>query len=438
MSYTIIIFIGKLCINSSCFEFKVVSHLELVTSTSKAYSADETRHIQNCIALLTRLVPAGFEQFDLPDQLDSFEQRVFWTRAPETVPRDSSVAETVPRDSSVAETVPRDSSVAETVPRDSSAPETVPRDSGVDEGANNSATTQPEPANHESAPLTAPINSSESAPTDNCSALAPRILSLVIKLLFLPHFTAAVHHPQIWYSGVGVPADAKISSTTAAMASNRVLTLQLLLAVLSHDLFLSPALYFKRRLRNAWLDYLTHPPRDSTIYGQVPHVLYSLLNTALRYDPIGWGVPYNHLLFSDQQEELLYKVIGDRSVVTDIDLLFKALQVLALTLNYSADPWTEDDAPFTEQQAEISATDNLFIATLREISDRSSLDQLYGMFTALFGNPLRANSTYLPNSAKELNCHPELLILFWALIRNHPVSCYFLLWNIQSVLTCQI
>lgn len=375
--------------------------MELVTSTPKAYSADETRQIQNCIALLTRLVPAGFEQFALPDQLDSFEQQVFWASE-----ANYSSGGTV--DSN--ESVPRDDSA---INSSTDGQETAPQPPS-DTVAINSSDVQPDqpPTNNGNA-------GSNSAPRD---ALAPRILSLGTKLLFLPHFTVAPDSYPIWYSGVGVPADAKISNTTAAMATNRVLTLQLLLAVLSHNLFLSPALYFKRRMRNAWMDYFTNPPRDSTIYGHIPHVLHSLLNTAQRYDPVGWGVPYNHLLFGDQQEELLYK----------------AMQLLALALNYSADSWTEDDAPFTEQQAEAADTssDNLFLAALREITDRASFDQWYGMFAALFGNPLRANHTYLPNSAKELNCHPELLILFWALIRNHPVSRYILLWT--RVLTCQI
>jgi len=361
--------------------------VEQVTSAS-SYTADETRQLQNCIALLTRLVPAGFEQFDLPDQLDTFEQQVFWSAPAEDT---KSPAPQTPRDE-----IANNGNDASDTPTDLQDGSGTPKNSASESRAEE---------------ITKNVQSS------SLDALAPRILSLVVKLLFLPHFTVAPNHSPIWYSGLGVGSDAKIGSTTAAMAINRVQVLRLLLAVLSQDLFLSPALYFKRGLRNQWLDYFTTPPRDSTIYGNVAPLLYSLLNSTARYDPIGWGVPYNHLVFSDHAEELLYK----------------CLQVLGLVLNYSAASWTDQDMPFTEQQVDASdaATENLFIATLREITDRASLDQLYGMLTALFGNPLRANNTYLPNSAKELNCHPELLILFWALIRNHPVSSIWC-WDTEN------
>jgi hypothetical protein len=393
---------------------KVVSQLEQMTSTSKPYSADETRQIQNCIALLTRLVPAAFEQFDLPDQLDSFEHRVFWTTSAANQRsehgaghknEDEDNNKETNKDEDNTKDTNKDGATNEDTNADTAkvyTNTTAPTEHGASGAINSTEDTAPPHT-------TAPINSTE-VRTD---VLAPRVLALVVKLLFLPHFTVTRAH-QVWYSGVGTTSESSVSASSAAMATNRVLSVQLLLALLSHDLYLTPALCAHRALRSPWLDYLTNPPRDSVVHSHVPLLLHSALNSAVRYDAVGWGVPYNHLLAADPHEALLYK----------------SLQLLALLLNYSAHGAHSEhgDAPFTELQAEATdgTTDNLFIATLREITDRASLDLLYTMLTTLFGNPLRANSTYLPNSAKELNCHPELLILFWALIRNHPAFLKYL------------
>lgn len=35
----------------------------------------------------------------------------------------------------------------------------------------------------------------------------------------------------------------------------------------------------------------------------------SLLNVVCAYDPVGYGIPYNHLLFSDQREQLVEQAV---------------------------------------------------------------------------------------------------------------------------------
>lgn len=66
----------------------------------------------------------------------------------------------------------------------------------------------------------------------------------------------------------------------------------------------------------------------------------SLLNTVCAYDPVGYGVPYNHLLFTDSLEPL-------------VDV---ALQILIVTLDHD----TTGGAPLEEG-------DNLFINYLSRI-----------------------------------------------------------------------
>lgn len=69
----------------------------------------------------------------------------------------------------------------------------------------------------------------------------------------------------------------------------------------------------------------------------------SLLNTVCAYDPVGYGVPYNHLLFTDSLEPL-------------VDV---ALQILIVTLDHD----TTSGAPLEEG----AIGDNLFINYLSRI-----------------------------------------------------------------------
>lgn len=49
-------------------------------------------------------------------------------------------------------------------------------------------------------------------------------------------------------------------------------------------------------------------------------MLTSLLNTVCGYDPIGMGVPYNHLLFSDTSEPLVDVCLQILIVALDSDV----------------------------------------------------------------------------------------------------------------------
>lgn len=69
----------------------------------------------------------------------------------------------------------------------------------------------------------------------------------------------------------------------------------------------------------------------------------SLLNTVCAYDPVGLGVPYNHLIFTDSLEPL-------------VDV---ALQILIVTLDY--------DTSCGGTSEENIVGDNLFINYLSRI-----------------------------------------------------------------------
>lgn len=66
---------------------------------------------------------------------------------------------------------------------------------------------------------------------------------------------------------------------------------------------------------NRWVQYFTSAENRHAL-----PMFTSLLNTVCAYDPVGLGVPYNHLLFNDSMEPL-------------VDA---ALQILIVTLDHDA------------------------------------------------------------------------------------------------------
>ena len=112
----------------------------------------------------------------------------------------------------------------------------------------------------------------------------------------------------------------------------------------------------------------------------------SLLNTSLTYDPVGWGLPYNYLLSSDDSAEILVGV---------------SLQTLLLLLNRHQ-----------------TTSSNIFLIYLRAMGKESNDDFhfLYSHISTLFVNPLETTRTYLPGSSKAIESQEELLLLFWTII----------------------
>lgn len=150
----------------------------------------------------------------------------------------------------------------------------------------------------------------------------------------------------------------------------------------------------------------------------------SLLNTVCAYDPVGLGVPYNHLLFTDSLEPL-------------VDV---ALQILIVTLDHD----TSGSTPLEEG----NIGDNLFINYLSRIHrDEGKIyiklyvfwinNQIIIIFkfsdfqfvlkgiTRLLNNPLM--QTYLPNSTKKVHFHQELLVFFWKMCDYNKKFLYYVL-----------
>ena len=77
----------------------------------------------------------------------------------------------------------------------------------------------------------------------------------------------------------------------------------------------------------------------------------SLLNVVCAYDPVGFGLPYNHLLFSDQREQLVEQAVQVLMVALEHDL------VVAAAAQQALDP-TAASSELEEQEVRIEPRRN--------------------------------------------------------------------------------
>ncbi|XP_014664114.1 PREDICTED: protein HID1-like [Priapulus caudatus] len=174
--------------------------------------------------------------------------------------------------------------------------------------------------------------------------LAQSLLNAVSDLSFCPDFTVASSKKSgpdvpedlqsidsceyIWEAGVGF---AHSPPKHAQNLSNRSDLLKLLLTCFSETMYLHTGSEYSQR--NRWIGYFTSAENRHAL-----PLFTSLLNTVCAYDPVGYGIPYNHLMFTDYAEPLVET----------------ALQVLVVTLDHD---YSQKEEEFSNENNE-----NLFMS----------------------------------------------------------------------------
>uniref|UniRef100_UPI00398F0113 protein HID1-like n=1 Tax=Pristiophorus japonicus TaxID=55135 RepID=UPI00398F0113 len=243
---------------------------------------------------------------------------------------------------------------------------------------------------------------------ENARPLAESLLLAIADLLFCPDFTVQSHRkagPEtaedihsidsceyIWEAGVGF---AHSPPHSYMHDLNRTELLKLLLTCFSEAVYLLPT--SEGNVLNPWVQFFC-----STENRHALPLFTSLLNIVCAYDPVGYGIPYNHLLFSDYREPLV-EVAG---------------QVLIATLDHDAStsltPSVDGTTTSTAMDdAEPPGPENLFVNYLSRIHREEDFQFILKGLARLLNNPLL--QTYLPNSTKKIQFHQELLVLFWKL-----------------------
>ncbi|XP_019873698.1 protein HID1 [Aethina tumida] len=244
---------------------------------------------------------------------------------------------------------------------------------------------------------------------DESIPLAQSLLNAICDLLFCPDFTVVASRKSgpdkaeelsaidsceyIWEAGVGFAHSPPRNPTYDA---HRTELLKLLLTCFSETIYQPPTDIAENP--NRWILHLTSAENRHAL-----PMFTSLLNTVCAYDPVGLGVPYNHLIFNDSLEPLVEA----------------ALQILIVTLDHDTSSSTPNEGDDT------TVPDNLFINYLSRIHRDEDFQFILSGVTRLLNNPLV--QTYLPNSTKKVYFHQELLVFFWKMCDYNKKFLYFVL-----------
>uniref|UniRef100_A0A671YNA2 HID1 domain containing n=1 Tax=Sparus aurata TaxID=8175 RepID=A0A671YNA2_SPAAU len=248
---------------------------------------------------------------------------------------------------------------------------------------------------------------------DGARPLAESLLLAIADLLFCPDFTVHSHKrgpvsdsvesmqsidscEYIWEAGVGFAQSPPLNYIHDL---NRTELLRLLLTCFSEAMYLPPS--SDNSVLNPWVTFFC-----STENRHALPLFTSLLNVVCAYDPVGYGIPYNHLLFSDYREQLVEQ----------------AVQILIVTLEHDGGVPHRGTTPGLPKRI---CPENLFVNYLSRIHREEDFDFVLKGLARLLTNPL--TQTYLPNSTKKIQFHQELLVLFWKLCDFNKKFLFFVL-----------
>ncbi|XP_011476446.1 protein HID1 [Oryzias latipes] len=249
---------------------------------------------------------------------------------------------------------------------------------------------------------------------DGARPLAELLLLAVADLLFCPDFTVHSHKrgpdsvesmqsidscEYIWEAGVGFAQSPPLNYIHDL---NRTELLRLLLTCFSETMYLPPA--SDNTVLNPWVTFFCSAENRHAL-----PLFTSLLNVVCAYDPVGYGIPYNHLLFSDYREQLVEQ----------------AVQILIVTLEHDAGAPQPPASTSSIEEQEPTGPENLFVNYLSRIHREEDFDFVLKGLARLLTNPL--TQTYLPNSTKKIQFHQELLVLFWKLCDFNKKFLFFVL-----------
>ncbi|MEQ2295127.1 cell wall biogenesis protein [Ameca splendens] len=249
---------------------------------------------------------------------------------------------------------------------------------------------------------------------DGARPLAESLLLAIADLLFCPDFTVHSHRrgpdsvenmqsldscEYIWEAGVGFAQSPPLNYIHDL---NRAELLRLLLTCFSEAMYLpsSP----DNSVLNPWVTFFC-----STENRHALPLFTSLLNVVCAYDPVGYGIPYNHLLFADYREQLVEQ----------------AVQILIVTLEHDGGVSRPAASSSSIEELENVGPENLFVNYLSRIHREEDFDFVLKGLARLLTNPL--TQTYLPHSTKKIHFHQELLVLFWKLCDFNKKFLFFVL-----------
>ena len=234
--------------------------------------------------------------------------------------------------------------------------------------------------------------------------LGEELLDTLVDLLFFDGFTvppdgqskSKVNY-QIWTNGVGhhptVPSNAHFES-------NRMEIIRLLLTLASKSMYMSANVLPIKGVKA--ITYLATCPDKQVVLS----MLCSFLNTAVKFNPTSWRIPYDHVVVADPQH--LY--------------VAASLQLLLVLLLY---PIPEDGTGVQQK--------NYFRHFLGRLHRPQDFHFICEGMSRTLHQPLAATSSYLPGSQKPVRWAPEMIMLFWEIVQSNKSFRSYL---VDSVRVC--
>ncbi|KAI5303491.1 hypothetical protein KEM56_007493 [Ascosphaera pollenicola] len=230
--------------------------------------------------------------------------------------------------------------------------------------------------------------------------LAEELVDTLIDLLFFAGFTIP-HAPNgrgkgkvsysIWHSGVGCNT---AMGTNRELESNRTEILRLLLTLTSESMYMSSALLPVKGVRI--ITYMVTNPNKLLVLS----VLCSLLNTAVKYNPTPWRIPYDHALWKDPKQTLV----------------IYCLQLLLVLVLY---PVPED--------GQGAAPRNYYRHYFGRLHRPEDFQFIVEGMTRVLNQPMQSTSSYLTGSQKPAKWAPEMIMLFWEALQCNKAFRTFII-----------
>ncbi|KAB8076516.1 high-temperature-induced dauer-formation protein-domain-containing protein [Aspergillus leporis] len=286
------------------------------------------RDALNCVRILTRILPFVYEA----EHLEDWEDKFFWGRRRKKT---------------------REAQVATEVLFDEAQPEDR----------------RPSPQ----------LNDYE-----DVKPLAEELIDTLLDLLFYTDFTIPrlptaknkISY-SIWQSGVGCNMS---MGSNKELENNRCEILRLLLTLTGKAMYMPSGLLPVQGVKA--ITYITTSPDKQAVLT----LLCSLLNTAIKYNPASWRVPYDHVVWKDPKQILV----------------IYCLQLLLVLLLY---PIPEDGRGAPPK--------NHYRHYFGRLHRPQDFQFLVDGMTRILNQPMQATNSYLPGSQKTVKWAPEMMMLFW-------------------------
>ena len=231
----------------------------------------------------------------------------------------------------------------------------------------------------------------QAADFEETKPLAEELLDTLVDLLFFQGFTippderlkSKVNYSAIWTTGVGCNAPVP---SNGRLESNRTEVMRLLLTLASKSMYMQANVLPIKGVKA--ITYLATCPDKQVVLS----MLCSFLNTALKFNPSSWRIPYDHVVVGDPKH--LY-------VAT-------SLQLLLVLLLY---PIPEDGKGIQQK--------NFFRHFLGRLHRPQDFQFICDGMSRTLHQPLATTSSYLPGSQKPVRWAAEMIMLFWETIQSN-------------------